>query len=101
MIGHKSLLNTLGYFGTESFRIDSTIGNPIYLAAYLLFHVWIMAMLLYRFRADRALTIFYLTSLVFELVILYNTVTRGVIVALVLTSIMFLAAIVVFWPKIF
>ena len=101
MVGYESLLNALGHSGTESFRIDSAIGNPIYLAAYLLFHVWILAMLIYRFRGDRILTIFYFTALVFELFILYNTVTRGAIVALVLATIIFVIIIVVFWKKIF
>ncbi len=70
-------------------RIDATFGNPIYLAAYMLFHVFIAAMLLVRTRAERipgsrlGVTLWYGSVIVFDTLILCLTGTRGTMLGLV------------------
>ncbi len=83
------------------YRVDSTIGNPTYLAAYLLFHIWLLVMLIYQFWKKRWVVYCYSALLIFELAILYFTATRGAVLALLTSSILFAASIVIFWPKVF
>ncbi|MDP3770231.1 MAG: O-antigen ligase family protein [Candidatus Sungbacteria bacterium] len=83
------------------FRVDSTIGNPTYLAAYLLFHIWILLILMYTYRKHWWALSLYAAVFLFELVIVYFTATRGAIIGLVATSIPFAAAVVWQWPKAF
>lgn len=83
------------------YRVDSTIGNPAYLGAYLMFHAWLLLLLLKEFWQKYWIRIFYTLSLVFELVILYFTATRGAILAITVGSIIFLAFLVFFWPRIY
>src|SRR3989338_5046525 len=44
VVSYVGLLQKFGYRVSiqGGFRVDSTIGNPTYLAAYLLFHVWLL-----------------------------------------------------------
>ena len=83
------------------FRVDSTIGNPIYLAAYLLFHIWLLVILIKQFWKLWWLRILYIALCIFELAILYFTATRGAVLALVIVAIPFLGAVVLWWPRIF
>ncbi len=83
------------------FRIDSTIGNPTYLAAYLWFHIWLIILFLWEFRHKRIARIFYVFLLAYQLATLYFTATRGAAVALVAAGIPFFAAVVFCWDKIF
>lgn len=83
------------------FRVDSTIGNPTYLAAYLLFHIWLLLLLLYTWRKKVWIMPLYSAVLLFELAILYFTATRGAILALGAAGIAFALACVVWWPRIF
>lgn len=82
-------------------RVDSTIGNPTYLAAYLLFHIWLLLLFLYEFWRKQWLRITYGAILLFELVILYFTATRGAVLALVISAILFLFTILLFWGRVF
>lgn len=83
------------------FRVDSTIGNPTYLAAYLLFHLWILAILLYAYRKRWWAVSLYAAAFSFELMILYFTATRGAIIGLVLGAIMMAAAVIWKWYGVF
>ena len=90
------------------FRVDSTIGNPTYLAAYLLFHVWLVVLLMRQFWPQKSgetkklvLQIFYALLLVSELVIIYFTATRGVVLALLMTVIPFAVLAVLCWNRMF
>ena len=65
------------------FRVDSTIGNPAYLAAYLVFHVWLALYLLNQFWRKLWARAIYLLLFVFYLAIIYFTATRGSIIALI------------------
>lgn len=84
-----------------AFRVDSTIGNPTYFAAYLLFHVWLLAILMHQYRAKLWLMALYGALLVAELVMIYFTATRGVVLALVAVAIPLAAALVLFWNRAF
>lgn len=83
------------------FRVDSTIGNPTYLAAYLWFHVWLLAILLYEFWKTRWVAALYGALLFFELLVIYFTATRGVTLAFVALTPLFLFGVVWFWKSIF
>lgn len=72
-----------GYFekfgwiqGSSDSRVFSTIGNPIYLASYLLIHYFILGF--YYFQAERRrLKVIYAAIFLFELPIFFFTETRG------------------------
>lgn len=81
------------------FRVDSTIGNPTYFAAYLLFHVWLLAMLVYGYAKVWWRVALYAAILISELAIIYFTATRGVVLALALVTPPFFGALVYFWPR--
>ncbi|MEK9153160.1 MAG: O-antigen ligase family protein [Patescibacteria group bacterium] len=82
-------------------RVDGTIGNPTYLAAYLLFHVWLLAILIYKFWEKIWLRIAYSLIFLFQLIIIYFTATRGVVIALLLNSTLILAVAFIYWNRIF
>jgi len=69
-------------------RLSSTIGNPAYFAAYLIPHIFLGVILLRRSQA-RPGRIFYLVGVVFELIMLYWTATRGALLGL-LVAVIFL-----------
>lgn len=101
LVSYIGFLQKLGYRVSiqGGFRVDSTIGNPTYLAAYLVFHLWILLLLMYRFWRVWWLEAIYGLIFVFELAILYFTATRGAILALIGTGFLFLFALVVWWHK--
>ena len=96
------LLQRLGYYPSlqGGFRVDSTIGNPTYFAAYLLFHVWLLGIFLHRYWGIKWRMALYGALLFFELLMIYFTATRGVVLAFILVAIPFTGAIVVFWNRI-
>lgn len=83
------------------FRVDSTIGNPTYLAAYLLFHIWILLILMYTFRKKWWALGLYALALLFELMIVYFTATRGAIIGLVAAGVPLAALVVWQWSRVF
>lgn len=83
------------------FRVDSTIGNPTYLASYLVFHIWLIMLLLRDFWEKWWLRFIFLGVLIFELLIIYFTATRGAVLALLGISLPFLAAVFWLWPRMF
>lgn len=92
LVGGYALLQLLGVAslnqGFSSLaRLDATFGNPIYLAGYMLFHVFIAALLLAHMwdkgQGRRVLGIWIYGSLiVFDIIILFLTGTRGAILGL-------------------
>ncbi len=83
------------------YRVDSTIGNPSYFAAYLMFHVWILLLLIKRFWSNWWLRATYGIALVFELLIIYFTATRGASIALFIGAFLLLLFSVIFWKYLF
>lgn len=116
-VSYIALLQHLGLRASPQggFRVDSTIGNPTYLAAYLLFHVWLFALLMKHFWPAQSadgrrnpgqtkkwiLEICYALVLLFEIAIIYFTATRGVVLALLVTAIPFSALAVFSWRRMF
>jgi len=82
---------TLGGGGVGNFssRIDATFGNPIYLAVYMLFHIFIAALLWVQMRAERpvgkrALFVWwYSAAIVLDTLALMFTSTRGTTLGLI------------------
>ena len=60
-------------------RLDATFGNATYLAVYMLFHLFIVAMLLWQRRDDRMFRLLYSGIMILQIVMLYYTATRGTI----------------------
>ncbi|OGY64235.1 MAG: hypothetical protein A3I24_02645 [Candidatus Harrisonbacteria bacterium RIFCSPLOWO2_02_FULL_41_13b] len=70
-------------------RIDGTIGNPTYLAAYLLLATTLFFILFFNAQ-KRWQKYLYLAGIVFNLIIIYFSATRGVVLALLVAFFLFL-----------
>jgi len=96
-VAYLGLMQKLGLrVSYQGGRVESTIGNPAYLASYLVFHIWILALLLHNFWRKNWAKIVYTALIVFELVIIYFTATRGAVLGLLVSSFLFLLAAVLF-----
>jgi len=84
----------LGGVGQEgqaglSARVDARFGNPIYLAAYMLFHIFIAAMLWVQLTKEKApgqrfpLALFYGSAIGLDFIVFLFTGTRGTLIGLV------------------
>ncbi|RJQ34741.1 hypothetical protein C4556_01990 [Candidatus Parcubacteria bacterium] len=93
VVGLYALLQLFGIASlnpgfSSTARLDATFGNPIYLAAYMLFHVFFAAFLLAgvwrreRSRSLSPLVYFYIGVLILDTLILFLTSTRGAILGL-------------------
>ncbi len=75
-----------GVSGLET-RLDATFGNPIYLAAYMLFNIFIAALLWSEERRGSSgwtpLTLFYAGTIILDTLVLFFTGTRGTMLGLV------------------
>lgn len=84
-------ITALGQGGTSglSARIDATFGNPIYFAVYMLFHVFLAAMLWAQTWAERgsgnrlAPSLLYGAVMFFDTLALLFTGTRGTMIGLI------------------
>jgi len=103
LVSYIGLMQKFGYRVSlqGGFRVDSTIGNPTYLAAYLLFHLWILLILMYSYKKYWWALLLYGAAFLFELIIVYFTATRGAIIGLVIAGIALAAAAVWKWSEIF
>ena len=63
-------------------RVDGTLGNAIYLAVYMLFHIFIAILYLWRERNNVALKWVYGLLIFTQIFVLYYTATRGAILGL-------------------
>lgn len=61
-------------------RVDGTFGNAIYLAVYMLFHIFIALLFFWRERKSVVLRWIYGLLILSQVFILYNTATRGAII---------------------
>ncbi|MDO8584826.1 MAG: O-antigen ligase family protein [bacterium] len=86
--GVYALFQKLGYLISPQggFRTDGTIGNPTYLAAYLMFVV-AFALLLWIYARNKWTRYYLLAATFFTLLIIYFTASRGPTLALLLGSI--------------
>ncbi len=72
-------------------RVDGTIGNPTYLAAYLML-ISALSLILFFNAKSKNWRYGYAGILVFNLIILYFTASRGAVLALMVTAPLFLLA---------
>src|SRR3990167_1113332 len=63
-------------------RVDGTLGNAIYLAVYMLFHIFVASLFMWRKRKNVFLRWVYGLLIIAEAWILYYTATRGAILGL-------------------
>jgi O-antigen ligase/Flp pilus assembly protein TadD len=63
-------------------RVDGTLGNASYLGIYMVFHIFIAALLFVRFRANWQRGLIGIVALM-DLVVLYFTATRGAVLGLI------------------
>lgn len=63
-------------------RVDGTFGNAIYLAVYMLFHIFIAMLFMYREWKNVVLRWVYGLLIFFQVIVLYYTATRGAILGL-------------------
>lgn len=80
-------LHTLAQFlGSDSdgARLYSTLGNPIYLAVYALFHLFIIVILATRDGATRVEQLLYVSLIPFLLFSVYLTSTRGATLGIIM-----------------
>jgi len=63
-------------------RLDATLGNAIYLAVYMLFHIFLAALFLAREGTSKGARFVYGAIMLLDLFILYHTATRGAILGL-------------------
>ncbi|OGY65316.1 MAG: hypothetical protein A3A16_02615 [Candidatus Harrisonbacteria bacterium RIFCSPLOWO2_01_FULL_44_18] len=90
LIGLYALFQRLGYFRAiqgGQFRVDGTIGNPTYLAGYLLFILALCAMFFAAVRKKWA-KYYYGAAAAFTLLIIYFTASRGPILALLIAAVL-------------
>ena len=102
-VSYIGLMQKFGYRVSiqGGFRVDSTIGNPTYLAAYLVFHLWILLILMHAYRKHSWTLPLYALAFLFELIIIYFTATRGAIIGLVVAGIALAGAVVWKWSAVF
>ena len=77
-------------------RLDATLGNATYLAIYMVFHVFLAALLF--FKSKEWYRWFYLPVAILDLIILYYTATRGAILGLIGGFVLALILSVLFYP---
>ena len=106
LVGIHALLQLFGIVSlnpgfSSAARLDATFGNPIYLAVYMLFHIFIAALLfaqLWRENGPRIRTssaFLYGGIILFNTLVLFLTGTRGAILGLV-GGIIFAALLFIF-----
>lgn len=63
-------------------RVDGTFGNAIYLAVYMLFHIFLSVWMLWKEKGDVRYRYAYGALIALQLIVLYFTATRGAILGL-------------------
>lgn len=82
IVGIYGLLQLGGVLEThQGSRLDATLGNSSYLAIYMVFHIFLA--LMYLFKIKEWYRWFYLPVIVLETLVLYYTATRGAILGFV------------------
>ena len=79
-VGGHSILPISSQSGS---RVDTTFGNAIYLAVFMLFNVFITLLMLVRQRRSNVMQALYGIALVLQVVALYYTQTRGAFLGVV------------------
>ncbi|MCC6290761.1 O-antigen ligase family protein [Candidatus Nomurabacteria bacterium] len=80
VVAFYSLAQIAGAIPISQGRLDSTLGNAIYLAVYMLFHVFLTTFLLVKHWRHFWLRFVYVPIIILQTFILYKTATRGAII---------------------
>jgi len=89
-VGLIGLLQKMGVLmSAAGDRISSSLGNPSYLAAYLVFNIFLILFLFYKKYPQAGWRFYYLSVLFFEFLILFWTETRGALLALLIGFVLF------------
>jgi len=93
-----ALFQKLGYLPLlqPDFRVDGTMGNPIYLAAYLIFVLGLCGLLL-TYSKNKLARYYYGFVGLFSLVIIYFTASRGAMLAILIGGIIAIILFLVFF----
>ncbi|MDO8467217.1 MAG: O-antigen ligase family protein [bacterium] len=97
-VGVYGMLQVLGIkeaIQGGGFRIDGTIGNPTYLAAYLTL-VIALAIILFANATSKFWKYFYGSTIGFFLMVMFFTVSRGAVLSLVMATPLFLVLYLIF-----
>ncbi len=94
-----SIQTLLQSFAGETGRLYSTLGNPIYLAGYALFNIFIATLLAISDKTTRQWRFAYLATIPFSLYALYLTSTRGATLGLLLGAIVSLLGLAFTYRK--
>ncbi|MDD5589865.1 MAG: O-antigen ligase family protein [Candidatus Portnoybacteria bacterium] len=87
----------LGIYLSGQGRVSASLGNPAYLAAYMLFILFAIVFMFFQ-RRERNFRFYYGAVFAFSMLIFYLTKTRGAMLGLAIgLGVFFLAMI--FWPK--
>ncbi|MFA4890449.1 MAG: O-antigen ligase family protein [Candidatus Paceibacterota bacterium] len=82
IVGIYGLMQFGGVLEThQGNRLDATLGNSSYLAIYMVFHIFLA--LIYLFRTKEWYRWFYLPVIILETIVLYYTATRGAILGFI------------------
>ncbi len=94
-----ALLQVLGAISPsqDMSRVDGTFGNAIYLAVYMLIHIFVALLLMTRNWRDRGLRWTYGILILFQIIVIYYTATRGAIIGLL--GGLFIMAFLNLWNK--
>ena len=76
-------------------RITATIGNAGYVAGYLIFNIF-FGLLLIFFRKNNNLKLYYIFGIFLQIFIVFNTLTRGGILSLILSLMIFIGYLAFF-----
>jgi O-antigen ligase/Flp pilus assembly protein TadD len=79
-------------------RLASTIGNAGYVAGYLIFNIF-FGLILFFFRKNKYLRWYYILGILLQIFIVFNTLTRGGILALFFSLAIFIGYLAFFYLK--
>ncbi|MBI1999149.1 MAG: O-antigen ligase family protein [Parcubacteria group bacterium] len=98
LVSIYSIFQLLGFIviNQGGARVDATFGNATYLASYLLFHIFFAAFLFAGENKSRILKWTYGAAGALNFFILFNTATRGAILAFV-GGVILTACLMLFW----
>ncbi len=86
-------------FPGELIRVDATFGNPTYFAVYLLFNIFLTAVLAYRASRQKLLVGGYAFATLLQMIALYNTGTRGTLLGIIGGALVTACLIAIFGKK--
>src|SRR3989338_4322658 len=83
---------------SDADRLAATVGNAGYVAGYLIFNIF-FGLILFLFRKNKYLRLYYLSGILLEIFIVLNTLTRGAILSLAFSILVFIGYLVFFRLK--